>query len=123
MDARDPGGSRRCTDRGVGITVHVLKAFGCQLVDIGSNGIRVSITANPIDVVVFTSQPEDVRSVCRRSEWAEREKDEWQEVFHVDRTPVSSRFELNCVWLIALIRATITVKSSVKDLSSEYSNL
>jgi hypothetical protein len=55
--------------------MYVLKPLRGQFVNVGGIGIRVSVAANPIDVVVFASQPQDVGPVGGRGD---REKQKQQ---------------------------------------------
>jgi hypothetical protein len=40
--------------------VHILKPFGRQLIDIGRVGMGIAVSADPVDVVVFARDPEDI---------------------------------------------------------------
>jgi hypothetical protein len=66
MDSGDPRAPLGSTDGDVGITVHILEPFLCQLVDVGSFRMGVAVAADPVDVVVFAGQPEKVGAVCCR---------------------------------------------------------
>jgi hypothetical protein len=75
---RNPSTSRGCTDRGIGKAVHVLKTLRCQLIDIGSLGMGIPVTPNPVHIVVLTGDPKNVgafRPIDRKPE-EQTKKDE-----------------------------------------------
>ena len=60
--------------------MHVLKSLGRQGIDVGSVGMWVAVTADPIDVVVFTRQPQDVGTLIGERGSADEDGDEQTEI-------------------------------------------
>ena len=70
MDSCDPGAPLWRTDRRCGKAMRIAKTLLRQLINPRRIRIGISITADPLDVVVLGSNPEDVGSLgnCRRGQ-------------------------------------------------------
>ncbi len=58
VHAGDPGAAGGGADGGVGIGVHVLKSFACELVEVGGLAVGVAVAGEPFCAVIFGGDPE-----------------------------------------------------------------
>ena len=78
IDASDPATSRGSTNRCIGVTVQVAKPFRRKLVNVRSLGVWIPIAADPIDTVVFRSQPENIWTIIGVCEFHTDDEQECQ---------------------------------------------
>ena len=73
MDSSNPSASLWPADRGGGKAVRVAKALLCQLIDPGRIGVGVTVAADPLHIVIFGCDPEQVRFLYSNGVRAEQD--------------------------------------------------
>ncbi len=60
MNTSDPGGTGRSANGGISIGMRIAKSFSRQLIDIRWIDMGISVASDPVDAIIFASEPQYV---------------------------------------------------------------